>query len=242
MATCRASRPRAGAITFGEDYPYQVAQPQSAWKRRGQRQRNRLVRPLARHRGRRREDPAAAGAARPVRSRRGGDDAGRRSTRTATSRSTARSPTAASSRSPPRASRPCSRRSTSCSRAAGSRRPAPLRLSRAEATRLTALDAALPPGTVEWVGGERLREMAHRLATTARSRPSHLPPGSRRTLRHYQEEGLAWLQFLRERRPLGRAGRRHGPRQDPPGARPHPGREGGGPAQAPLPRRGARPA
>ena len=72
----------------------------------------------------------------------------------------------------------------------------PVRLSRAEATRLTALDAALPPGTVEWVGGERLREMAHRLAATAEIPPVAPPAGLKATLRHYQEEGLAWLQFL----------------------------------------------
>ena len=97
----------------------------------------------------------------------------------------------------PRASRPCSRRSYELFASRRIATTGPVRLSRAEATRLTALDAALPPGTVEWVGGERLRrEMAHRLATTAEIPPVAPPAGLKATLRPYQEEGLAWLRFL----------------------------------------------
>ena len=33
-------------------------------------------------------------------------------------------------------------------------------------TRLTAIETALPNGTLEWTGGEQLRDMARRLATT----------------------------------------------------------------------------
>lgn len=71
-----------------------------------------------------------------------------------------------------------------------------LRLSRAEMTRLTALEAALPEGSLRWRGGEALRDMARRLACIHEI-PSVAPPqGLKATLRHYQQEGLSWLQFL----------------------------------------------
>jgi hypothetical protein len=71
-----------------------------------------------------------------------------------------------------------------------------LRLSRAEATRLTALEEALPEGAVDWVGGERLREMARRLGTLAEIPAAEPPRGLKASLRPYQADGLAWLQFL----------------------------------------------
>ena len=60
----------------------------------------------------------------------------------------------------------------------------------------------------------------------ARSRASRPRKGLKATLRHYQEDGFAWLQFLSSLRPVRRAGRRYGARQDGAGAGPHPGREG----------------
>ena len=42
-----------------------------------------------------------------------------------------------------------------------------LRLSRAEMTRLTAIETALPNGALHWSGGQMLRDMARRLATTS---------------------------------------------------------------------------
>ncbi len=71
-----------------------------------------------------------------------------------------------------------------------------LRLSRAEMTRLTAIESALPTDALQWNGGQQLREMARRLATTSEI-PAVTPPKElRATLRHYQEDGFAWLQFL----------------------------------------------
>lgn len=69
-------------------------------------------------------------------------------------------------------------------------------LSRAEATRLSALEAALPADMLEWRGGERLRDMARRLATTSEIPAADPPKGLRATLRPYQHDGYAWLQFL----------------------------------------------
>ncbi len=71
-----------------------------------------------------------------------------------------------------------------------------LRLSRAEMTRLTAIETALPNGALEWNGGEMLRDMARRLATTSEIPAAVVPKGLKATLRPYQEDGFAWLQFL----------------------------------------------
>jgi hypothetical protein len=71
-----------------------------------------------------------------------------------------------------------------------------VRLSRAEMTRLTAIETALPEGALDWRGGQALRDMARRLASTTEIPPVGVPAGLKATLRHYQEEGLAWLQFL----------------------------------------------
>lgn len=71
-----------------------------------------------------------------------------------------------------------------------------VRLSRAEMTRLTAIETALPDGALDWRGGQALRDMARRLGSTTEIPPVAAPAGLKATLRHYQEEGLAWLQFL----------------------------------------------
>ena len=112
-----------------------------------------------------------------------------------------------------------------------------LRLSRAEMTRLTAIETALPNGALQWTGGEMLRDMARRLATTSEIPSVVAPKGLKATLRHYQEDGFAWLQFLSSLGPLRRAGRRYGAGQDGAGLGPHPGREGSRPAEKAVPDR-----
>ncbi|WP_137888008.1 DEAD/DEAH box helicase [Pseudomonas sp. 2FE] len=68
-----------------------------------------------------------------------------------------------------------------------------LRLSAPDAARLSALDAL----DLEWQGGERLREFAHRLRD-CQSVAASAPPGLQAELRPYQLEGLGWMQTLRE--------------------------------------------
>jgi SNF2 family DNA or RNA helicase len=51
---------------------------------------------------------------------------------------------------------------------------------------------------LRWLGGERLRELARKLDGFAGIVPVAAPAGLRATLRAYQQEGLAWMQFLRE--------------------------------------------
>ncbi|TCO81716.1 helicase-like protein [Plasticicumulans lactativorans] len=70
-------------------------------------------------------------------------------------------------------------------------------LPRSQVSRLDELEAALGgPRRLVWRGGERLRALAARLRSGPQ--PVALPEGFHAQLRPYQQEGLAWLQFLRE--------------------------------------------
>lgn len=69
-----------------------------------------------------------------------------------------------------------------------------LRLARADAARLAQLEQ-LP--TLHWLGGERLRDFARRLAELPQRRVA-APAGLRAELRDYQQQGLSWMQTLRE--------------------------------------------
>ena len=71
-----------------------------------------------------------------------------------------------------------------------------LRLSEWRAAELADLTRREPE--LHWRGGERLRSLAERLQAFDRIEPVAPPEGFRAELRHYQQEGLGWLQFLRE--------------------------------------------
>ncbi|MFJ2990888.1 SNF2-related protein [Collimonas sp. NPDC087041] len=71
----------------------------------------------------------------------------------------------------------------------------PVRLSTLDAARLAELDAG---AKLRWVGGDRLRSMGQKLSTFGGIRKITAPPGLQATLRDYQLEGVAWMQFLRE--------------------------------------------
>jgi superfamily II DNA or RNA helicase len=69
--------------------------------------------------------------------------------------------------------------------------------------RLSTLDAArleeLARGTAfSWTGGERLRETGRKLSQFGKVKKVDPPKGLQATLRDYQLDGLAWMQFLRE--------------------------------------------
>ncbi|WP_317204233.1 DEAD/DEAH box helicase [Janthinobacterium sp.] len=72
---------------------------------------------------------------------------------------------------------------------AGVRLPVP------DAARLAELEAN---AQLRWVGGQRVREMGQKLRGFGGVRQVAAPAGLRATLRGYQSEGLAWMQFLRE--------------------------------------------
>ncbi|MGH8830359.1 MAG: DEAD/DEAH box helicase, partial [Polaromonas sp.] len=69
-----------------------------------------------------------------------------------------------------------------------------LRLTRLEALRV---GAALGQGAV-WQGAESLQQMVQQLAGHSALPQAPLPPGLQARLRPYQQQGLNWLQFLRQ--------------------------------------------
>jgi superfamily II DNA or RNA helicase len=70
-----------------------------------------------------------------------------------------------------------------------------LRLSTLDAARLAELAGATQ---LRWIGGQRLRDLGHKLSTFGGLQTVAAPRGLQATLRDYQSEGLAWMQFLRE--------------------------------------------
>ncbi|MBS4099069.1 MAG: DEAD/DEAH box helicase [Sulfuricella sp.] len=74
--------------------------------------------------------------------------------------------------------------------------PERLELSAVQAGRLTELEDAATG--LRWLGGERLRELGRRLRDFQGIQPVAPPAGLKAELRGYQQEGINWLQFLRE--------------------------------------------
>lgn len=72
-----------------------------------------------------------------------------------------------------------------------------LRLSRFDAGRLNELELQ-SNSEVQWRGGEALRELGKKLNDFAGIQAALPPKGLKAELRDYQQQGLNWLQFLRE--------------------------------------------
>ena len=72
-----------------------------------------------------------------------------------------------------------------------------IRLRAVEASRLHALEQDLGHDDLIWRGGEGLRALAARLDRADGLPIAPPPPGLKATLRPYQSQGFAWLQFLR---------------------------------------------
>ena len=70
-----------------------------------------------------------------------------------------------------------------------------IRLPRLDAARLAELADATQ---LRWMGGDRLREVGQKLSEFGGVQKVPSPKGLKTTLRDYQMEGLAWMQFLRE--------------------------------------------
>jgi superfamily II DNA or RNA helicase len=70
-----------------------------------------------------------------------------------------------------------------------------LRLTQLDAARLAELET---DAQLRWLGGERLRALGRKLAAFERVQTVPSPAGLQASLREYQAEGLAWMQFLRE--------------------------------------------
>ena len=70
-----------------------------------------------------------------------------------------------------------------------------IKMSAVQAARLAELEAV---AGLRWLGGERLRELGRKLSDFNGIQPVTPPAGLKTDLRRYQQEGLNWLQFLRE--------------------------------------------
>ncbi|HAT31193.1 MAG TPA: helicase, partial [Janthinobacterium sp.] len=70
-----------------------------------------------------------------------------------------------------------------------------IRLPELDAARLAELEAS---AHLRWVGGQRSRELGQKLRDFDGVRRVAAPAGLQASLRDYQSEGLAWMQFLRE--------------------------------------------
>lgn len=72
-----------------------------------------------------------------------------------------------------------------------------LRLNSLHAAQLSELEDAMGAQT-QWHGGEQLRQLGKRLQNFAGIQAVSIPPGFHAQLRPYQQQGVNWLQFLRE--------------------------------------------
>ena len=73
-----------------------------------------------------------------------------------------------------------------------------LHLSKLQAARLLELEAAMGATELRWFGGEKIRALAQKLAQFSGIASVVIPKEFKGELRPYQQEGLNWLQFLRE--------------------------------------------
>lgn len=73
-----------------------------------------------------------------------------------------------------------------------------LLLSPLDATRLSALEQTFATDELHWSGNEHLRQLGQRLRNFTELQPMLPPDGFKAILRPYQQDGLSWLQFLRE--------------------------------------------
>jgi SNF2 family DNA or RNA helicase len=73
-----------------------------------------------------------------------------------------------------------------------------LRLSKLHAARLLELEAAMGAAQLRWFGGEKLRQLAKKITQFSGIKSVQIPKQFQGQLRPYQQEGLNWLQFLRE--------------------------------------------
>ena len=72
-----------------------------------------------------------------------------------------------------------------------------IKLTAARAAELLEMAAAAAAG-LRWFGGERLLELGRRLRDFSGIAAAPVPVGLKGTLRQYQQEGVNWLQFLRD--------------------------------------------
>jgi len=75
-----------------------------------------------------------------------------------------------------------------------------LRLSSWQSAQLAELEHAMAASQLRWFGSQQLRELGNKLRDFKTIEKAELPASFCDTLRPYQEEGVSWLQFLRDHR------------------------------------------
>lgn len=73
-----------------------------------------------------------------------------------------------------------------------------LKISRLRAAQLSDLESAMSSGRFCWFGGEKVRQLGERLKNFEGIQTVAVPDDFNAQLRPYQQDGLNWLQFLRE--------------------------------------------
>jgi superfamily II DNA or RNA helicase len=73
-----------------------------------------------------------------------------------------------------------------------------LRLSTWQSAQLAELEHAMAASQLRWFGSNQLRELGTKLRDFKKIEKIQLPPTFLNTLRPYQEDGVSWLQFLRD--------------------------------------------
>jgi len=73
-----------------------------------------------------------------------------------------------------------------------------LKLSRLDTVDMLDFKAAMEAVNMRWFGGERVKRLGEKLKTFSEVATVDVPDSFDGTLRHYQKEGLNWLEFLRE--------------------------------------------
>ncbi len=73
-----------------------------------------------------------------------------------------------------------------------------LKLSKQQAALLFEIEKAYQASKMRWLGGDKLRKLGNKLANFTAIEAVMPPKTFKATLRHYQQEGVNWLQFLRE--------------------------------------------
>lgn len=78
-----------------------------------------------------------------------------------------------------------------------------LKLAKHQALLLHEIEQAFKAAKMRWFGGERMRQLGKNLANFKSIKPIIPPKTFNATLRNYQQEGVSWLQFLREHKMNG---------------------------------------
>lgn len=73
-----------------------------------------------------------------------------------------------------------------------------IKISKRQAALLYEMEQAFKSARMRWFGGDRLRQLGKQLSEFSEIKTAEVPKSFQAQLRQYQQEGVDWLQFLRE--------------------------------------------